>query len=829
MQTSNAGHAVSASVQQTRSVACGLPRRAISFMVSTLGKSSRLTRKIAHLVTHSATWTRHGRNHNTRSDQRQTVQSFGPRTPYRHLDPTLTSLAVSESPRTSSENETLESYSPFEYTSDGLISEPSNHYTDHSTDARSEDIASDDLPDTPERLERMQLGIDVRRTMRFRLQPTQQHAEDIIRYIQGPVWRTHERLTAESDEAPSLAATQNELHFNVMQWNVCGLHKKSALFHHRVHKDEVAIAMLQEVNVHYNPEFRPVEIDGYISTSDKCSKTAIYYRQDIPAIHIPLDLLSGGPSKSDVLYDTAIVVPLVRGNRKSNILFLNLYRPPKCKVSATRFMSYIEQARQWLKRHRPDAHFKDYVICGDLNASHQHWGARRGTNASNRAGKELYDLTKRHCDLRILNAKTKQVTRYRINEMEKLIKYSWIDVSICNQALFDHTEWWVRQLDCRSDHYQIFIQFDARCQQPPNHLMSHEETRWDIKDKAENWTTFKEMLCDKWEHVNQRIRTLQTDFRRERVDRLDDMATLIQGMYHQTAHTIFGRKTREHIWKKWIPKKAILHSIQFHHFYRRFVKKRHRTASDFRIYRAMRRKRDYWMSYYKRNWLAKKFRAQGIHGKGRWQVQNESRGINYCCGRDIPTLVDPNTGKTLAATTRAKVDLCNPYYHRHGIFTELKESWCFRHPECMPGPERFVRRSRIDDDECIEMEHDYDQPTLHPEIVREPGDEEDQKDREWRYTDWIAQRTRRRWLRCKKQHTKQLEMLNAPITRAEMRRAIGGFHNNKAQGPDELDIKFFKKTGDISCTVLSCYEYATSCLRSGRCYQGYGRNDGFAR
>ena len=105
----------------------------------------------------------------------------------------------------------------------------------------------------------------------------------------------------------------------------------------------------------------------------------------------------------------------------------------------------------------------------------------------------------------------------------------------------------------------------------------------------------------------------------------------------------------------------------------------------------MRRKRDYWMSYYKRNWLAKKFRAQGIHGKGKGQVQNESRGINDCRGRGIPTLVDPHTGKTLAKTTRAKVDLCNPYYHRHGIFTELKESWCFRHRECMPGPERFVR------------------------------------------------------------------------------------------------------------------------------------------
>ena len=97
----------------------------------------------------------------------------------------------------------------------------------------------------------------------------------------------------------------------------------------------------------------------------------------------------------------------------------------------------------------------------------------------------------------------RETTRYRINELEKRIKYSWIGNSICNHALFDHTKWWVRQLDCRSDHYPIFIQFDARCQQPPNHLMSQEDTRWDIKDNEENWTTFQEMLRDQWGHVNQ--------------------------------------------------------------------------------------------------------------------------------------------------------------------------------------------------------------------------------------------------------------------------------------------------------------------------------------
>ena len=170
--------------------------------------------------------------------------------------------------------------------------------------------------------------------------------------------------------------------------------------------------------------------------------------------------------------------------------------------------------------------------------------------------------------------------------------------------------------------------------------------------------------------------------------RMERIEALTERMYHDAASKVFGRKTKIEVWKKWIPKRAQFHSIQFHRFYRRFRRKRLRTHSDWKIYDALRRKRDYWMTYYKHLWLAQHFAQDSLRCKDRWKIMNEARDINDHRGRRIPDIVDSNTERILARTTSEKVGLINPYYHRFCDNATLRHSWCWPRPLCMP--ERFT-------------------------------------------------------------------------------------------------------------------------------------------
>ena len=67
---------------------------------------------------------------------------------------------------------------------------------------------------------------------------------------------------------------------------------------------------------------------------------------------------------------------------------------------------------------------------------------------------------------------------------------------------------------------------------------------------------------------------------------------------------------------------------------------------------------------------------------------------------------------------------------------------------------------------------------------------------------WIYNRTRLKWKRCKKDHKSYLKKLNAKITKQEIKRSINSFSNNKAEGPDRLDIKFFKKCKESGKKIL---------------------------
>ena len=76
------------------------------------------------------------------------------------------------------------------------------------------------------------------------------------------------------------------------------------------------------------------------------------------------------------------------------------------------------------------------------------------------------------------------------------------------------------------------------------------------------------------------------------------------------------------------------------------------------------------------------------------------------------------------------------------------------------------------------------------------------RERHDKFAEWIFNRTTKRRKRMRKRHPVELQKLNAKITEAEIRRALRGFSNNKAQGPDELHISFLKRTGQIGRDIL---------------------------
>ena len=122
----------------------------------------------------------------------------------------------------------------------------------------------------------------------------------------------------------------------------------------------------------------------------------------------------------------------------------------------------------------------------------------------------------------------------------------------------------------------------------------------------------------------------------------------------QGAQETFGRTTKEQIWKNWISKKAQSISIQYHRFYRQFREKRQKTAQDWKELDRLRKKRNAIMNHYKHEWLQRKFTQEDIRLQDPWKVIAEVRDMNDTKGRSIPDLIDPDTKKVIATTTKEK-------------------------------------------------------------------------------------------------------------------------------------------------------------------------------
>jgi hypothetical protein len=588
--------------------------------------------------------------------------------------------------------------------------------------------------------------------------------------------------------------------FKILQWNVNGYHTRTGILIRDLRLHDFSAALIQEASKVYEPFTRP-NLPGFKVYPDLFGKTAVIVRKDLKCSEIPLKLLNDADSVKDTTYASAVVVRLLRRGKITDVLLMSIYRSPQNKSALTHVQKYLQQCRHWLTQHGRKVQLRDWIIGGDFNASHTAWGAKRGTTSSKRAGRRLKRFLDDTAGWSMLNSRHSPPTWVFHDQTARKTTHSWLDITLCSQRLAASATWHVEQIHKQSDHYQIHITIPADWRPPDLCLDEMQETMWKLRDDPVVWAAFTTDIEQRWLTEQTSLRDMMTDFRRTKQQRIEDISECIEKIYHSAAQSHFGTKVRRSIWKKWIPKRAQFHSIQFHRFYRRFIKKRRKTRNDWRIFEALRKKRDYWLSYYKHRWLEAKFHQAHLRGKDPWRIMNEARDVNDTRGQRIPEIVD-GEGNILARTTRDKVELINRYYHRFRDNATLCPSWCWPRPQAMPT--RF--RYQGDTDPVRQMHRNHEPCRVHREPTVRPVDDQmedvSHELREQRYKDWIVARNDRRWRRCQGDHEYWLSTLNARITAVEVKRAISSFDNGKAQGPDRMDIQFFKKTGRVSQDII---------------------------
>ena len=590
---------------------------------------------------------------------------------------------------------------------------------------------------------------------------------------------------------------------NILQWNIRGLQDKSSELWHTIQQHNLDVVMLQEVRTRYTNS-GSIPIAGFDYHSDPFQKTGIYIKSSLRYHHIPINLRINVDNPEDTLYASAIVVRTHIGPTTKHILLMNIYRSPSGKQQLlVSLRDYIRQCTNYCSNLTKPIQIEGKVIGGDFNATNPLWGAPASVSRTADYGANLIDFA--HTDsYGILNDGSP--TRYHLNTTTKIHKHSWIDVTLASYNLQDYCTWKVNQTDHQSDHYQIFIQLSnyiSSHQTPPE---SQPEERWSITDDEAHWSAYNDALAAQWEES-------QTDFNHLSTQQLDTsvstkLSHLIRDIFCKSAATVFMKKEKQTHWKRWVSTKAQAISIAYHRQYRRFMRKRHRTSNDWNKLKAMRRNRDKVMRQHKREWIQKRFNRYTLNSKEGWQVAAEVRDLNESRGRILPDihkqLPNGDVGDIVAKTTRDKVEYLNTHYHRFDdLHCTNNPSWCWIQSNIISNTGNYPPndfRSAHPATEPVPIHHKHHwMPRQHRDdnyLVPNPETLHNG------FADRIMQNTRKRWKNARKEHPWQLTMINSPITKMEIRRALSSFTNGKAAGPDGIEIIFLKKGGPTVVNIL---------------------------
>ena len=285
---------------------------------------------------------------------------------------------------------------------------------------------------------------------------------------------------------------------NILQWNIQGMDAKSANLRMSAIKRQINIIMLQEIQIKYSEKYVVMDVVGYERTADPIGKTAIYIKDGHNKCFIKLNQKQYGPKKEDTIHGSAAWVQLKMGSKLQTTGLLNIYRSPSGGAKCEGGMDYKQQVIQYMQKHHRKYKVDQWIIGGDMNASHASWRAKRGTYLSNRCGKEIYELIMADHHQNLNN---EQPTRFVHDMDEQHVKYSWVDVTILQRSIKEAIEWRSIQLDQRSDHYQIHMMIDAEWDLRNDESGQNTEWTWKFpgaRDKENKWNQYCKGVQNEW-------------------------------------------------------------------------------------------------------------------------------------------------------------------------------------------------------------------------------------------------------------------------------------------------------------------------------------------
>ena len=588
----------------------------------------------------------------------------------------------------------------------------------------------------------------------------------------------------------------------LLQWNIQGLNSKSAILYQTIR--EYDIIALQEANTRCKYYVAP-QIANYRSIQDQYGKTIIYVKDNIEYEEIRIEFEEKKNPK-DKPYVTGIII---KQKNKEKIAILNTYRSCNGKAKSNKIVKNIMKELKEKKIYKG-------LILGDFNCSHELWGAKIKSkefyNIRQIEGRELVTEIA-NLGLEILN--NDKPTRFnRVND--KIIGYSWIDITLGYNINKQQTIWKVIEKDNKSDHYQIEITL-KNGKNIDKEKNNYEKT-WKLTDNEWDWEMYNVELKENWKKQTKTIiDDVIKDKRKDNNKKAEEIVNIIQKLYTNTASKLFKKKKRKNGWKKWINSKMQRISIEYHEMFReirnRLQNKEKITEEEWNKYKELRRKRNKIMKQYKTEWIKKKFSKYGLKGKEGWQVAAEVRDLNKNTIKELPDIEDEK-GNIIAENTKEKADCLIEWYHRFDEEKEIKTDTPIRRKirNIKENRDEEEKREIENKEEVLEEPDDLEIINKNVQIIKniKPKKYFDNEKRRkikraniWnRYKMLLNKWNYNRWKKCKKKHQTELNKLNSKITKAEVRRAIKSFNNNKAQGPDQVHIKFIKKTVEISTEIL---------------------------
>ena len=595
----------------------------------------------------------------------------------------------------------------------------------------------------------------------------------------------------------------------ILQWNCQSVNTASADLHLALTTGGANVALLSEVSCRYGLDTPRREMSGFQLYQDQYSKTSIYIAEGYKQVGIDIDDRITAWYKQRYpnccidpkgrCHGTAAVICLNDQGRRFNLLLLSFYRPPRRATKATDYDAFLRIARETMALKYKHVPVDGWLCGGDFNASHPSWGAPPGRRDSDRHGKMLATHIRSQTDRCVINRQPPGERRFRPTRTAirgERIDVSWIDVTIADTRTAKLiTTWNTDEKWAGSDHHQILLELDATSEHGRVSRDKHERIvySWKLTNDCTKWQEISLALEEKWTGVSALIAESKFIPRAERATRLREIAHKAKHVFHDVANRFLGVRRRKRQFKKWIGGKAQKASIQLNDALRALRKRRHPTSAEFREIRRLRRIRRRCMGNHKTKWLSQNFREHGIQGKSGWQVASECRDMNEHKGRSVNRLKDPDD-PTRYITDKKQISesLCTGY-HRFNGNAELPAHWCWteRWKDVMPSMDqpRYPRPGLREDNtaHCPIQEE-----RIEPDDADIPCDA-----RHAKFADIIKKRTQRRRKYARKHWSEEIAKLDAPITLDEIKRALSGFSTNKAQGPDELHVTFFKKTGDV--------------------------------